>query len=160
MTSAVTGRRSNQLSYAAVVSALRLATDRYITAKSPLCKSRRVISEYLHGSAKEKMFVESENSGKTKQRPVAYEGKTFSYATGRYRCGAVLSLTTLRIAGGISRSVSRSRRRCGVPDWPAMHPEADFTMSSTLYCACQPISSLMRFGEPITVRRIACATGR
>ena len=30
---------------------------------------------------------------------------------------------TLRIAGGISRSVSRSRRRCGVPDWPAMHPK-------------------------------------
>ena len=55
VTSAVTGRRSNQLSYGAVVSVLQLTTDVYITAKSPLCKSRRVIGEYLHGSAKEKI---------------------------------------------------------------------------------------------------------
>ena len=33
VTSAVTGRRSNQLSYGAVVSILRLTTDVYITAK-------------------------------------------------------------------------------------------------------------------------------
>ena len=39
VTSAVTGRRSNQLSYAAVVSVLRLTTDRNITAKSQLCKT-------------------------------------------------------------------------------------------------------------------------
>ncbi len=39
VTSAVTGRRSNQLSYAAVVSALRLTTDRNITAKTQLCKT-------------------------------------------------------------------------------------------------------------------------
>ena len=39
VTSAVTGRRSNQLSYAAVVSVLRLTTDRNTTAKSQLCKT-------------------------------------------------------------------------------------------------------------------------
>ena len=39
VTSAVTGRRSNQLSYAAVVSALRLTTDRNTTAKTQLCKT-------------------------------------------------------------------------------------------------------------------------
>ena len=65
VTSAVTGRRSNQLSYGAVVSVLRPTTDVYITAKSPLCKSRRVIGEYLHGSAKEKICGIG-NSGKTK----------------------------------------------------------------------------------------------
>ena len=35
------------------------------------------------------------------------------------------------------------------PDGTCHASQADFTMSSTLYCACQPISSLMRFGEPI-----------
>jgi len=44
---------------------LQLTTDVYITAKSPLCKSRRVIGEYLHGSAKEKICGIG-NSGKTK----------------------------------------------------------------------------------------------
>ena len=43
VTSAVTGRRSNQLSYAAVVSILRLTTDKNITAKSSSCKLRRVM---------------------------------------------------------------------------------------------------------------------
>ena len=44
VTSAVTGRRSNQLSYGAVAAdRFRLATDRYLTAKSTSRKSRRVI---------------------------------------------------------------------------------------------------------------------
>ena len=76
MTSAVTGRRSNQLSYGAVVSALRLATDRYITAKSLLCKFRRVIDEYSYELLEESICLNCGSSREEKQRPVAYEGKT------------------------------------------------------------------------------------
>ena len=76
VTSAVTGRRSNQLSYGAVVSALRLATDRYITAKSLSCKFRRVIDEYSYELLKESICLNCGSSREEKQRPVAYEGKT------------------------------------------------------------------------------------
>ena len=123
VTSAVTGRRSNQLSYGAVVSALRLATDKYITAKSLSCKFRRVIDEYSYELLKESICLNCGSSREEKQRPVAYEGKTSHMrpaVTVAVPCCRSRHYELLVESVGL---FPRSRRRCGVPDWPAMHPK-------------------------------------
>ena len=136
VTSAVTGRRSNQLSYGAVVSALRLATDRYITAKSLSCKFRRVIDEYSYELLKESICLNCGSSREEKQRP-SYEGKTSHMrpaVTVAVPCCRSRHYELLVESVGLF-PVSTSMWCSGL----ACHAsQADFTMSSTLYCACQP----------------------
>ena len=140
VTSAVTGRRSNQLSYGAIVLTC-VRQQMYILLKFASHANFgvfRIISRFLLSPAREHVCHKHPQNDEGRDRNPGHalmDGNASRHPpqSDRQSQSACFQVSTSMWCSGLACQASH----------------ADLTMSSTSYLACQPISSLMRFGEPI-----------